>query len=169
MSQWIVRRKNGLPPSREPVCEPGVCPVCDTVVVEYPEYRFSFNLGLAVFLGKLFDAGGPVRTDDLGLEYSQRTNSQKLRYWGLAEQHVTEETARLRGWWRITEKGSAFVTDAIRIPRYAVTKRNVVLRLEGEWIAFKDVSEGYAYRSDYAEQARTYFAKNLIARRKEQS
>lgn len=67
----------------------GVCPQCGAR--RAAEYRFSFNRGNAVFLGKLFDAGGPARTDDLDLTYAQRTNSQKRRYWGLAEPVIEKE------------------------------------------------------------------------------
>lgn len=133
-----------------PTPEPCACCVCGAKLVEY---KFAFNYGLALFLGRLFDVGEPVRTDSLNLTYSQRTNSQKLRYWGLAEQFVNQETERKRGWWRITDKGRQFVTGEIAIPKYAVTMRNVVVRLEGERIGFFKISRGYQYRRDYADQA----------------
>lgn len=128
-----------------------ICSECGAKIVEY---KFSFNKGLAAFLGRLFDQGGPVRTDDLNLTYSQRTNSQKLRYWGLAEPVITEATIRKRGVWKITDKGIEFVIGNITIPKFAVTMRNKVLRLEGAPLSFTTVSDGYKYRADYAEQAR---------------
>ncbi len=130
---------------------PHICQSCGAKIVEY---RFSFNRGLAVFLGKLFDANRPVKTDDLGLTYAQRTNSQKLRYWGLAVPSLNAERERKRGWWEITEKGKLFVIGEITIPRYAVTKQNIIVRLEGDLILFDDVSDGYEYRGDYADQVR---------------
>lgn len=133
--------------------EDAQCPHCGASMIEY---KHGFNLGLAAFLGKLFDAGGPAKTDDLGLTYSQRTNSQKLRYWGLAVQVTPNESAaRKRGWWQITEKGVAFVLGLVRIPKYAIVYRNNVMRLEGECLLFSEVSEGYQYQADYADQART--------------
>ena len=130
------------------------CPYCHQP--QPSEYKFGFNLGLAIFLGRLFDRRGPARTDDLGLSYSQRTNSQKLRYWGLAEPLITADTIRKRGWWQITRKGQEFVIGSIAIPRYAITRRNEVLRLEGPMIAFAEVSDGYQYHQDYAEQVRNW-------------
>jgi hypothetical protein len=133
----------------------GSSKVCECCGAKLVEYRFTFNHGLAVFLRRLFNTGGkPARTDDLGLTYAQRTNSQKLRYWGLAEPVISPDTARRRGWWQITEKGRQFVLGAITIPRHAITKRNVVQRLEGDAITFAKVCEGYELRGDYADQAR---------------
>lgn len=137
--------------TQETTAPPHVCHECGAKLVEY---RFTFNRGLAVFLSRLFNADRPTRTDDLGLTYAQRTNSQKLRYWNLAEPVVNPTTERRRGWWQITEKGKQFVRGAIKIPRHAITKRNVVQRLEGEEIAFSEFAEGYEVRGDYADQAR---------------
>ena len=130
--------------------EKKICPCCGAKMIEY---RFGFNKGLAVFLGKLFDAGGLAKTDDLGLTYSQRTNSQKLRYWGLAEPVINEESAIKRGWWQITNKGVAFLLGRTSIPKYAITYRGEVVRKEGDQITFKGVSDGYEYHADYANQA----------------
>jgi hypothetical protein len=129
------------------------CESCGALLVEY---RFGFNKALARFLGLLFEAGmKPVRTDSLDLTYSQRTNSQKLRYWGLADPVVeTEQQVLKRGWWQITDKGCSFVRGEITIPKYAVTKRGKVIRFEGDQIYFRIVSGGYEYHGDYADQAR---------------
>lgn len=133
--------------------EPKICECCGAKIVEY---RFVFNRGLAVFLGRLFDTSGPdkqpVKTDSLKLTYSQRTNSQKLRYWGLAQPVIDANTERKRGWWQITDKGMKFVLGQTTIPKYAYTMRNVITRLDGERIRFLQVSNGYEYRKDYAEQ-----------------
>jgi hypothetical protein len=125
-----------------------ICKCCGAKSVVY---TYSFNLGLSILLAKLFKADGPVSTDDLGLTYSQRTNSQKLRYWGLAEPHLVDETRQKRGWWVITEKGKAFVRGEITIPQKAKIRRNVVLELTGEDILFDDVCQGYLYHQDYAD------------------
>jgi hypothetical protein len=129
------------------------CEHCGALLIEY---RFGFNKALARFLGLLFEAGKiPVRTDSLDLTYSQRTNSQKLRYWALADPVIdTEEQVLKRGWWQITDKGCSFVRGEISIPKYAVTKRGVVVRHEGDQILFRYVSGGYEYHGDYADQAR---------------
>ena len=128
-----------------------VCSQCGSKSVEY---RFGFNKGLAAFLLKLFEANGPAKTDDLNLTYAQRTNSQKLRYWGLAEASADSGHHRRRGWWVITDKGRYFVQGRIGITRYVVMKNNKRVRYEGENIQFHEVCEGYQVRGDYQDQAR---------------
>jgi hypothetical protein len=128
--------------------------ICDHCGAKKIEYTFSFNTGLATFLGKLYDVNAPAKTDTLGLTYSQRTNSQKLRYWGLAVPAMNEESKAKKGWWMITEKGKAFVRGEISIQKSAITYRNEVLRFEGEHIMFSDVSEGYKYHDYYANQVK---------------
>ena len=128
----------------------GICPHCNAKMVEY---KFGFNKGLGIFLGKLFDSGKPEKTDNLGLTYAQRTNSQKLRYWDLAVPFITEETSRKRGWWRITQKGIDFVLGKTLIHKHVIMYRNEIIRFEGDLISFSDVTDGYLYRADYAEMA----------------
>lgn len=134
-----------------------ICQHCGAKMVEY---KFSFNKGMAQFLLKLYDAQGPAKTDELGLTYSQRTNSQKLRYWGLAEPVTdTAEQRKKSGWWKITAAGYLFVNGEISIQKFAVMYRNVFRRYEGGEIYFKDVYEGYQNRAEFKEQARAQLAK----------
>ncbi len=131
--------------------EKGVCPHCGAKSVDY---TFSFNTGLATFLGKLFDAGGTARTNDLNLTYSQRTNSQKLRYWALAVPYRNEEGRRKAGWWRITNRGKLFLIGLIQIPSKVVVCRNKIVAFTGPDILFSQVAAGYLCRQDYIYQAR---------------
>jgi hypothetical protein len=131
--------------------ESGICPLCGSKLVEY---KFGFNQGLATFLARLFEAGGLSRTDDLGLSYPQRTNSQKLAYWGLAEQWITAETIRKRGWWKITRRGLLFALGMIQIPKFVFTRRGKVTRFEKPNISFFEASHGYEFHGDYADQVR---------------
>ena len=128
--------------------------ICEHCGAKKIEYTFSFNKGLATFLGKLFDANQPCKTDNLGLTYAQRTNSQKLRYWGLAVPVINEESVLKRGWWVITEKGKAFVRGQISIQKKVITQRNEILRFEGQHITFNEVSEGYQYYEHYSFQVK---------------
>jgi hypothetical protein len=51
---------------------------------------------------------------------SSRDNREepKLRYWGLVEEEkVRRPDGGRAGWWRITEKGEAFLLDQITVPR----------------------------------------------------
>ena len=128
-----------------------VCQACGCISVEY---RFCFNKGLAKFFECLYKEGKPVKTDSLNLTYSQRTNSQKLRYWGLAVPCVGEDSKKKAGWWQITKMGIDFMQGNIKIPKYAFTIKGTVTKLDGPMISFSEVNDGYDYRADYAKQAR---------------
>lgn len=125
------------------------CHHCGAKIVRY---KFSINQGIARFVIELFRAGKPVKTNDLGLTYSQRTNSQKARYWGLAQPFVNEESKRKAGWWVITEKGKKFCRGEIKIPRQVIMFRNNIEQYKGDFVAIDDIAEGYQYRSDYQDQ-----------------
>ena len=126
--------------------------ICHTCGHKSVEYTFTFNQGLAAFLWALFRAGGPCKTDSLNLTYSQRTNSQKLRYWDLARPHMNEESAKKAGWWEITEYGRNFVLGKMTIVKKVVMRNNEFVRYEGKRIRFEDSLEGYMHRSHYREQ-----------------
>jgi len=131
-----------------------LCPHCGAKMVDY---RFGFNKGLSVFLGRLYENKGKAcKTDNLGLTYSQRTNSQKLAYWGLAVPvKQTEEQSKKRGWWAITQKGIDFIEGRISIPKHAITRRGDIVGFEGEQIYLEDVKDGYQFRYEFKEQARS--------------
>jgi hypothetical protein len=128
-----------------------LCPHCGAKLVEY---RHSLNKGIAAFVLALYKHQGPQKTDDLGLTFSQRTNSTKAQYWGLVEPVLNDESRLKAGWWKITPIGIEFASGARTMPKYVVVRRHHVLRFEGPEIAFKDVSDGYLYRADYKSQAR---------------
>lgn len=129
--------------------------ICEHCGHKSVEYKFGFNKGLAAFLSKLYLAGKPCRTNDLDLTYAQRTNSQKLRYWGLAVPHENEESKIKKGVWVITQKGRDFVEHELQIHKHVIMCNNKLVKYEGDMIWFNDVSDGYQYRKDYQEQAST--------------
>ena len=127
--------------------------ICEHCGHKSVEYRFSFNNGLATFLSQLYKYRRPCKTDDLGLTYAQRTNSQKLRYWGLARSVYDDYGKLKRGVWQITQRGIDFVEHRIKIHKYVIMMNNKFVRYEGEEVFFNDVSEGYKYRRDYEKQS----------------
>jgi hypothetical protein len=133
--------------------DPTKCEHCGAKLVEY---KFGFNKGLAVFLIALYRKKVPCRTDDLGLDYSVRTNSQKLRYWGLARPFNNKNAAigHRRGWWHITGKGILFVEGRERIQKFAVMLRNELQRFEGPEILIGDVDDVYQHYGDFLDQIR---------------
>jgi len=126
-----------------------VCPCCGTKLVEY---KHGLNRGLAHVLACFFEANGPAWLGSLDIDYTQYSNVQKLRYWGLLKPYITKDTAHRRGWWEITEKGKAFVLGQIRVQKYAITCQAEVVKLDGEHILFSDISDLWEFRGDYAKQ-----------------
>lgn len=122
--------------------KPKTCPDCGAKMVEY---TFSFNVGLATFLIQLYRAHRAIPTHELDLEYSQRTNSQKLRYWGLAK-------SESRGVWQITFDGKSFVESQTLIHERVVMYRNEFVRFEGDLIRIGDVVRGYQTYADFVKQ-----------------
>lgn len=126
--------------------------ICSHCGAKSVQYRYKFNYGLAVFLRKLVEAGGVAKTDDLGLTYSQRTNSQKLRYWGLAKAYLNEESKHKKGWWQVTERGQLFLQGHWKIPSVAIVVRNKVIRLEGPEISINDAVKEWKHYDHFAGQ-----------------
>jgi len=89
-----------------------------------------------------------VLLKDTNLSFSERTNFQKLRYWGLVGKVWGP------GAWRITQSGELFLCDLAAARERVVTFRGERIRYEGKLIKFKDVT-GYQYdrREDYARVA----------------
>jgi hypothetical protein len=130
------------------------CAQCGSPTVDY---RHSLSKGLADVLIRIYRHRSPVRARELGLNYSQASNLQKLRYWNLIE-HVTIEDKRT-GQWSITETGEQFVRAAIRLPRHAWSYRAEALNeFEGEMVLITDLIPGYNWRVTYAEEARPHVA-----------
>lgn len=133
------------------------CSHCGGVTVDY---RHSLSRGLATVLIRIYRHGGPVRARDLGLNYVQASNLQKLRYWGLI-QHLTSEDKRT-GHWSITALGEQFVRATLRLPRHVWTYRAEVVNkngapeMEGESVLITDLVAGYNWRIDWAEEAREH-------------
>lgn len=108
-----------------------VCPHCGVKTIEYTN---PLNAQIANFVRALYAAGGEkVKAIDLGFA-DKRTNFHKMAYWNLAEQNE-------RGVWSITQKGIAFVEGLVKVPKYAVVARNVVVRFEGPDIAIDEANK----------------------------
>ncbi len=80
-----------------------------------------------------------------------RADEGKLRYWGLVEESFgRREDGGRSGFWRVTERGEAFVKNQLRIPRYALV-------YDGELLGFDDqddtigIRDALSYRFSYSE------------------
>lgn len=94
------------------------CPCCTQRV---QLYRRTINTGQAVSLIKMYRAAGRDWQHVPTTVGRQSAEEGKLRYWKLVEESPDpREDGGRAGWWRVTERGELFVTDRLRIPRYAL-------------------------------------------------
>jgi hypothetical protein len=128
---------------------------CETCGAKIVEYKHGLSKGLLRGLYKLAKAGGgPINLNTLGMNYNQQSNFQKLRYWGLVEK--SNPDCLKGGDWNITAKGWSFMKGEISVHKQSWSYRGVFVRYDGEKIAFKDVTDGYQYRPEYAQEARAH-------------
>lgn len=125
------------------------CECCGAPMVEY---KHSLSRGLLRGLYLLMRAGGgPLNLNDIELNYNQQSNFQKLKYWGLVEKSEPENAKG--GVWNITEAGRGFLYGVSVLPKTAITYRGSVVGFEGDAVLVMDVTGGWWYRPDYAEQS----------------
>jgi hypothetical protein len=128
------------------------CTCCGANVVKY---RHKFNKGMAIGLYRLSQAGGLEHIKRLKLTYNQRSNFQKMQYWGLVRKAgATPEEVRSGGYWELTTKGRMFVGGEITIPYYAWSYRGKPVETEGEPCSINEFAylpETYDEFGDYAE------------------
>jgi len=128
---------------------PSHCPTCGAKTVEY---RHNLSKGLAGALIALHEAGGKFNVNELPLTHNQKANFQKLRYWELVEKTDRPDGSHIGGWWEITGHGSDFLLG-FSIQKHVWTYRGNPIRTEGEYVTIEDLSAGYKYRPQYAEEA----------------
>jgi len=125
--------------------EISVCPLCGRKITEY---KHTINKTLVAGLAKLNALGGRARIDKMGLDYTQFTNFQKLRYFGLIVS--TNENSE----WQITDQGIWFLQSRIQIPRFVITRNASVIRKSSELVFINEVKDCVEYKIEWKEQAR---------------
>ena len=130
------------------------CNCCGASVVKY---RHKFNKGMAIGLYRLSQAGGLEHLKRLKLTYNQRSNFQKMQYWGLVRKAASApDGLSADGYWELTTKGHMFVNNEITIPYYAWSYRGEPLETEGEACSISEFAylpETYDEFEDYAENS----------------
>src|SRR5690606_15569639 len=126
--------------------------LCDHCGAKIVEYKHGLMKGLARGLWKLAKAGGgPINLNDLKLNISQQTNFYKLRYWEVVRK---ADLSNLKdGVWVMTAIGWAFIRDEIRLSKYVWSYRGKALRVDGPRVLFSEITDGYKFRNEYAEEA----------------
>jgi hypothetical protein len=128
--------------------------ICETCGAKVVEYKHGLSKGLVRVLYLIAQAGLPGSTismSEVKLTYSQRCNSQKLRYWYLIEK-VHDELSK-GGDWRITQRGSDFLQGKISLPQYVWTFHGEQVRYEGRYRYIDQVTGGWKWRPDYGREA----------------
>ena len=100
------------------------------------EYKHHWTEVLKVGLKALWDAEEPMKLSKLGLEFSVRTNFQKLQYFGLVRKLGHGNL------WAITDLGIKFVKGEVQIPSWVSTVDSCFLNESTEKISFKDEARG---------------------------
>ena len=125
--------------------EVSICPACGRKITEY---KHTINKTLVAGLARLNAMGGRARIDRLGLDYTQFTNFQKLRYFGLAI--PTNEHSE----WQITDQGIWFLQGRIQISRFVITRNATIVRKSTEVVFINEVKDCVDYKVEWKAQAR---------------
>lgn len=141
-----------------------ICECCGAKVVTYTH---RINKGLTIAMKRMYDAGCTAHLESLPLTTSQRSNFQKLKYWGLVRQSSEQS-----GVWMLTNKGISFVEGKTAELSHAASYRATPVELSEEkkkhakLVMFKDIypyeiqdkeTVRYKQREEYAEDAEPFY------------
>jgi len=122
---------------------------CECCGAKMVSYTHSLNKGLCKGLIVLDRQGGASKLNDMSeLNFNQKTNFQKLKFWGLVQKGSN-------GVWSITTTGLEFLYGRITVNERVVTYRNVTEKFEGEMVSIEEAMKdfGYWWREQYLENA----------------
>lgn len=122
-----------------------ICPTCGHKSVDY---KHSINKTLISSLARLYQAGGTSRLDRLGLNNTQFTNFQKLRYFNLVVQPNNSNE------WQITKLGVWFLQGRIQVAQYVITRNANVVRTSPELVFINQVKDCVEFKQDWKDQAK---------------
>lgn len=110
------------------------------------EYTHHMCEGLKNGLTALYNAAEPMKISQLKeLSFAERTNFQKLQYWGLIRKLGRNSL------WAITDRGIEFVQGKVSIGK-RVTTLNAIVQDEtkDDQIFYHQCTEGFATAGQYA-------------------
>lgn len=143
----------------------GTCPCCNQHVKNY-RYSISSSMAkalIALYHKNLKNKGMFISKEDLFKDIETKStfgggSFASMKRWGLIEQKkksVDDKTkGRCSGFWRITEKGVAFVRNEITLPKYVHSYNNEVFKQDdSEMISITEAlfSEGFDYQKVMSE------------------
>ena len=97
--------------------------ICECCGAKMVEYRHALNKGMTIALKELYDQGGKAHIATMKLNFNQRSNFQKLQYWGLIFQTTSPKGEASAGWWALTNLGKDFVAGGYAVRRHAWSYR----------------------------------------------
>jgi len=129
---------------------------CEACGAKMVPYRHKLNTGMVMSLKKLYDVGGSAHLNALQIDYNQRCNFQKMRYWGLVGKGGAEA-----GVWIISQYGKLFVEGQSTAPSHAWSYRGVTVDKDDpdvSHLSFSDLMEGgplasYGKLADYVDDS----------------
>ena len=129
------------------------CPCCDRHLKVYRRPLNASQARYLIFMAQKSGEGNPwlhVEMDFRDVSIPSRGDYAKLRYWGLIEPKPGESDrgGRSNGYWRLTDKGRAFVNGEIAVPARIHLLNN---RVVGWSEATTTIKQALGKRFDYAQ------------------
>jgi hypothetical protein len=114
------------------------CPLCDQ---RAQLYRRAINARMVAALVALYRAGAHDDWVHLPTLVPNSGDPAKLRYWGLiAEELITRPDGGRAGYYRVTDRGVAFLRGQLTVDRWALVYDGRCLGMEGEQVSIRDCS-----------------------------
>tara|TARA_R110000803_G_scaffold142564_2_gene208827 strand:+ start:162 stop:608 length:447 start_codon:yes stop_codon:yes gene_type:complete len=123
------------------------CEHCGAKVVEY-KHSLSKSLVRCLYVAAK-EGRQSFNPNNLKLNYTQKSNFQKLKYWNLICKIGNEKS----GDWKITNFGWDFLEGNKVAQKSVFTFRGNVVRYEGDYIDIIKITGGWKHRVDYVNEA----------------
>lgn len=126
------------------------CPCCNQFAKKYKRKMYAtpcvwliclYHLHCRKTFDEFFHITEIVQHASKGYRIRLHGDSHKANYFGLIEEKPKDmdiENKRTSGFWRITERGIAFVKNELRIPKYALIYNSEVVGFEGDEVSIQD-------------------------------
>lgn len=112
------------------------CPLCTQ---RAQVYRRAINARMVAALVALYRAGAADDWVHLPTLVPNSGDPAKLRYWELIEEElITRPDGGRAGFYRVTERGVAFLRGSTAVPRWALVYDGRLLGFEGETVRIAD-------------------------------
>ncbi len=104
------------------------CACCGAKIVEY-KHGLNTILVRALQIAWRESTAGEHQfkvSDNEAFTYSERSNFQKLKYWGFVRRALGTHGEPREGWWHLTDTGRAFLRGETTAPKWVRTYRGEI-------------------------------------------